>query len=833
MQSDFKRSGSIPLKRGSLGFLSSLALIAFLFLPLILHAQDSWRLRLGGTSIHAVGINPLNSNTVYAYSGSLLVSYNRGFTWSTLGDPGIGNLNQILVHPSDTSVIFCLAISGGLQRSSDYGGTWTDVLPDLGIDGESLVLDPLHPDTLFAGNFEDGAAYRSTDRGLTWDLRSHAGSYLCALAVRPDSAQILYAGTGNGAISKSTDAGLTWRLVKDEGAFETPRIAVDPIDPMVAYATASGGSDTTTGVWKTTDGGEHWMLTNLRGLSVWAMEVDRNTSGVVYSGLWAEGRGVFKTTDGGIVWDTLAIGLPQIAQAWNLKVHPMNPTMIWLAIGGIYRWLPSIATIQGFILDAATGDTVTNGFIKLASTGEQILLDSSGGSFSFHYYDGDPSLTSIAHLEAYPYYSKDESVEFMIDSVITHDIVLTPLIRTSITGRVEDSISHSPLSAGITLTSTTSVGGMIYTTNTNPDGTFLIDSLYISYPPTNAYDAIVVKPTFPHGQLTVRSVVLDTIQFDLNASLDTADVLITESSGSGNFTGYYADVLDSLRLTYHLWDQLQEGVAPLSRGMELRKDIVIYYTGNDSIPLLQNELDSLNEALQRGVHLFISGQNFVEANESSTFLSLVLGVVHAGNTAATTSRGTRGDLFSDLLVFTSGGSGANNQTSRDVIQIVDSFTVPIFGYGLLGDLGTAGVRLDSAGSGARVVLLGFGFEAINFRQARELVMQTIVGYFDGSIVLGVDNHTGEPRPLSYRLEQNYPNPFNPVTQIRFAVPKRVHVKLEVYDVVGVRVEILLDEVKDAGNYGVTFHGRHLSSGIYFYRMQAGNFEETKKLVLIK
>jgi len=88
-----------------------------------------------------------------------------------------------------------------------------------------------------------------------------------------------------------------------------------------------------------------------------------------------------------------------------------------------------------------------------------------------------------------------------------------------------------------------------------------------------------------------------------------------------------------------------------------------------------------------------------------------------------------------------------------------------------------------------------------------------------------------PSKLSYY--QNYPNPFNASTTIRFVIPESQYVKLTVYDLLGRRVENLLDEYKQAGAHSVSFDASHLSSGVYFYRLQAGERVETKRMVLLK
>ena len=88
-------------------------------------------------------------------------------------------------------------------------------------------------------------------------------------------------------------------------------------------------------------------------------------------------------------------------------------------------------------------------------------------------------------------------------------------------------------------------------------------------------------------------------------------------------------------------------------------------------------------------------------------------------------------------------------------------------------------------------------------------------------------------PEKFSLSQNYPNPFNPLTKINFSLPNAGKVTLKVYDILGRTVKELVNEFKDKGVYSVTFDGTGLASGVYFYTIEAGNFKETKKMVLVK
>jgi hypothetical protein len=88
-------------------------------------------------------------------------------------------------------------------------------------------------------------------------------------------------------------------------------------------------------------------------------------------------------------------------------------------------------------------------------------------------------------------------------------------------------------------------------------------------------------------------------------------------------------------------------------------------------------------------------------------------------------------------------------------------------------------------------------------------------------------------PLNFSLSQNYPNPFNPSTTIQYDVPTSSHVLLKVYNLLGQTVTTLVDEVKQPGRYAATWECRNLPTGVYFYRMQAVEFVQTKKLILLR
>lgn len=116
----------------------------------------------------------------------------------------------------------------------------------------------------------------------------------------------------------------------------------------------------------------------------------------------------------------------------------------------------------------------------------------------------------------------------------------------------------------------------------------------------------------------------------------------------------------------------------------------------------------------------------------------------------------------------------------------------------------------------------------NTRLVQKLLRDAIARFTPTSVL----NESGQT-PVSYELSQNYPNPFNPTTNIKFSLPKSGNVKVTVYDALGKVVVTLTNNFYNAGNYNIVWNATAYASGIYFYRIEAGNFNMVKKMVLIK
>lgn len=179
--------------------------------------------------------------------------------------------------------------------------------------------------------------------------------------------------------------------------------------------------------------------------------------------------------------------------------------------------------------------------------------------------------------------------------------------------------------------------------------------------------------------------------------------------------------------------------------------------------------------------------------------------------------------FGGVKVFLGTGLPANFD------EVAYSITIGPFASGVSGDHGKT-VCLDSswtppagvwkwAASGGITTIPSWGGP----------FCYTVV---DPDLVLSV-SAVGDNLPTKFALNQNYPNPFNPTTAINFDLPTKSKVSLKVYNVLGQLVTTLVDEELDAGSYETEWDASSTGSGVYFYKIEAGSFVETKKMMLLK
>jgi hypothetical protein len=344
--------------------------------------------------------------------------------------------------------------------------------------------------------------------------------------------------------------------------------------------------------------------------------------------------------------------------------------------------------------------------------------------------------------------------------------------------------------------------------------------------------------------------------FTTTLFLKKTNILLVDDDGYNNpdhspskkcYESYYQEALDSCNAGYDVYSVYFYG-KPDTAVLSLYLDgIVIWETGDtqrasamdnkygyvDESCLTPAEVDVLKFYLNHGGRLLLSGQGIgYDAEAYPLFLSEFLGCGVVQQDVTSRRLQTAGHFLTTLfptITMIKGGSGADNQIHPSGLVPVKDAAQVIFNYTL--DQGAAGVSL-TRDNGARIVYFGFGFEALEDRGLRVQLMKGILDYLLKNVT--VENPpSAKPLPHAYALCQNYPNPFNPFTTIRYEVPRRSHVKISLFNVVGQFMDVLVENEMEPGVHEIKWDASQFPSGIYIVRMESEGFIHIQKLLHIK
>jgi hypothetical protein len=283
----------------------------------------------------------------------------------------------------------------------------------------------------------------------------------------------------------------------------------------------------------------------------------------------------------------------------------------------------------------------------------------------------------------------------------------------------------------------------------------------------------------------------------------------------------------------------------------------------DASLILKYLVDYIDLSIPQLINAEVSGNGFVTAYDASLIAQYVVKLINrfpvetnpftesaSGNISMENKVVKPGDLIEVPLVLSNGnnilsfeGSITYNPQyltfdSLNWSELVDGFSIEINANP--GEIKFAGAgSVSDGGEGI--------FSTIKFK-ASENFVETVVAlkklrWNENDMLIDVDstilskfvdiNEDQHNVPKEYALDQNYPNPFNPTTTISYQLPKSSFVKLYVYDVNGRLVETLVNEQKNAGYYSIIWNAKNVSSGVYLYRIDAGDFSSIKKCIFIK
>jgi len=341
----------------------------------------------------AMAAVPGPPSTLYVSTfGGLYKGASRGETWDWLWSSN-HTILALAVHPSDASILYAFR-TNGISKSLDGGRSW-NLLQEWRIglyDRTALVIDPVHPDTVYAAA-EESPVFKTIDGGAHWTTLNVPNSFV-SLVIDPANPAVLYAGlryhytqAADVSVHKSTDGGSTWTKMpivdKTPTNMSVISLALDPADPRTLYA------GTCYGIYKSTDGGGTWtlVLPSPSGQRVEAITVASSGSSVVYA---LYGKIVFRSRDGGAHWEDLDRGLSSLYFN-KIAIDPSDSNMVYLAgphVNGVFSlredlpWLAVNRTRLNFGASAGTPPTQAQKF-SVANAGDGILQWTAGADRSW------------------------------------------------------------------------------------------------------------------------------------------------------------------------------------------------------------------------------------------------------------------------------------------------------------------------------------------------------------------------------------------------------------------------------------------------------------------
>ena len=683
-----------------------------------------------------------------------------------------GNVGSATCFAVSGVNVFAGTSEGGVFLSTDRGTSWTQVKSGLtSLNVQSLAVNGTN---LFAGTADNGV-FRSTDNGKSWTQTNLTIARVTALVL---SGSNLFAGAGWASIYLSTDNGASWTV--DTSGIGYAFVAVLGASGTNIFAGTGGHSGGKGGMFLSASNGTGWTSIGLTNHWVTALTVFGPN---LFVG--TADSGVFRSTDSGTSWTAASTGLTNT----DIRAVAVSGTNLFAGTygGGVF-----LSTNNGSSWTEANSGLITKDVYSLCVSGTNLLAGTGCGVFM----------------------STDNGSSWSF----VHDL------GGSCGGYVSAlSVRGAELFAGAFWgggRSTSPFFECLFHSTDNGD----------SWVPQMSHDvkAIVVlgSDVFVGGEEGVfRSTTSGTSWTAADTGLTSTRIQALAASGTNLFAG----TIDSgVYLTTNSgvnWKGVSVGLGELDvhalavSGANLfagtdtggvfrsTNNGTSWTAVNNGLPGKDGHYPSVRCFAVSGTNLFEGtdgGGVYLSTNGGASWTASGLANVHVFSLA---SIGTN--------LFASGYFGGTFLSTDNGMSWVPANEGLDAGMGVIGFNDTyifVGTQ-DINGVGG---LYGYG---VWRRPLSEMI--TSVGLPSGAL------------PTQFSLKQNYPNPFNPSTTIKFELPKASHVSLSVYDILGRQVSVLVNDRRDAGVHEVKFDASSLASGVYFYRLQAGDFTQTRRLLLLK
>lgn len=315
-------------------------------------------------------------------------------------------------------------------------------------------------------------------------------------------------------------------------------------------------------------------------------------------------------------------------------------------------------------------------------------------------------------------------------------------------------------------------------------------------------------------------------------------MLVDDDLGEA-YENVYLQALAEKFLFPETWDVSENG-SPTAEDLNQYK-CVLWLTGDDrETTLTPADQIALKDYLTSSGKLFLAGQNIgfdLVADATAADSAFFADYLHAEYLADSSNKKiiyyAPGSSVTQGLFFYLADAG--NQTAPSIIAPREGAQV-VFNW-MPGSVG-AGISYEDARFQYQLIYLAFGLEGVDDGTPgmKAKLMANALFWFGLGNLTAIESSS--TKPVAFELSQNYPNPFNHSTTIRYRLPQKVQVKIEVFNLLGRKVRTLVAEEQSPDFYEVRWNctgdaGKPVSSGVYLYRIEAGEFRSTRKLLFLK
>ena len=770
----------------------------------------------------------------------------EALSWNQLGPGNIGGrIRSIVLHPTDANIIYIGSVSGGVWKTTNGGTSWfplKDNMENLAVC--SMVMDPTNPNVLYAGTGEGyfnvdairgEGIFKTTDAGATWNrLSSTANSnfYYVNKLMIDQSTNVLYAGTRKGLYS-STDGGnsFTGRLTGPGGSdIHCMDVEIAYTSPSTVYATFGLFNDAV--IYRSTDGGTSFN-SNLVQSGQGRIELATSASNpqvaiASFCDLSTNGVSLMaETTDGGDNWFTMTVPGPSFSgatnyagtQAWYdniLYIDPTNPNVIFA--GGIDFWKST---------NFGSAWTQKSNWYVQAGAPPYVHADHHAVAFN-------PGNANIMFLGTdggiFKSTNKGESWTSLNNNLFITQFYYGAVNPTGTTydGGTQD--NGTLKSTGSTSWSEV-IGGDGGATEVDFNNTNIVYGEYVNLcflKSTNggssfvkSMNGIPIGPGFWDGT-TDRTLFISPFSMDPNnpSTILAGTYRVWRTTNSaGNWSAISGDLTG---------DGSGTNGATISTVIAAKGNSNVIYAGctNGRVQVTTNAGTNWN-LRNSGLPNAYCTRIATEPNNPAVAYATFSGFSAGNKVYRTTNYGVNWTNISSNL--------PNIPVNCIVINPANTSNIFVgTDLGVFSTNNTGGTWVQDNGGLANVSVADLDYRSSDTKLFAATHGR---GMFSTTIVTSV-KELEVNLPGKFELSQNYPNPFNPSTKFRYALPEGRNVKVVVYDLNGRRIAELVNNYQNAGTYEVTWNGKndngvHVASGTYIYRIDAGNFNQVQKMILLK